>query len=315
MSVSVVIPCYHSAQSIEALVDKLSVLKVVSQVVLVNDNSRDATWDAIERASAKHGFVEGYNLARNVGQHNALLVGIRQCRNDTVITMDDDLQHDPQDIPKMLAKLEAGADLVYGVPEQTQQNFLRRLSSDVSKRMFESLLNMPNAADSSAFRAISANGKQALLAFSGGLVDIDAILSWGVRDVALVKINHQARLYGQSNYSYRKLFAHALKMIIAYSEAPLIISFFVGVMVLLLSVGMITYYIAIALIEGTTVPGFTMLLCTILFFSGTQILMIGILSRYVGSIHSQVNGKPIAIVRSTAGVKKAKPLMSAPLEH
>jgi len=165
MAVSIVIPCYRSERSIELLVDKLATLPLTIEVILVDDESPDGTWEAIGRCCQKHDFVTGYSLARNVGQHNALLVGIRKARYSTIVTMDDDLQYDPADIPKMVSALEEGADLVYGVPMQDRQSWLRRLTSRASKYVFERALNMPNTENSSSFRAFSENGQKALRAF------------------------------------------------------------------------------------------------------------------------------------------------------
>lgn len=301
MPCSIVIPCYNSEKSVGPLVEQLAALDMDCEVILVDDNSKDETWARIRELTAKHDFIAGFSLARNVGQHNALLVGIRACKHDTVITMDDDLQHNPQDIPRMIEVLDSGSDLVYCVPRETRQSIGRRIASHVSKWTFEHILRMPNAASSSAFRAFSKTGVDAIRAFSGGLVDIDAILSWGVRRVDYIVVEHHDRRFGASNYTFSKLFGHAIKMVVAYSELPLLFSLFLGMAVLGLSIMMIFYYVIVALVEGTTVPGFTMLLCTILFFSGVQIVMIGILSRYVGSIHSQVNGRPIAVIKSTVG--------------
>ncbi|MEL7213745.1 MAG: glycosyltransferase family 2 protein [Pseudomonadota bacterium] len=305
MTCSIVIPCYNSEESIGLLVEKIFALGIECEVILVDDNSKDGTWAAIEAAVETHASIKAFSLARNVGQHNALLIGIRAATFDTIVTMDDDLQHDPGDILKMLERLETGADLVYCVPRETRQTIGRRITSHTSKWVFEKILKMPNAANSSAFRAFSKTGVEAVNAFSGHLVDIDAILSWGVRRVDYLTVEHHQRQFGRSNYTYTKLMAHAFKMVIAYSELPLLFSFFLGVAVLVISLILALYHVSIALLEGTTVPGFTMLLCTILFFSGVQIVMIGILSRYVGSVHAQVNGRPIAVVKTVLGRERA----------
>ena len=137
MKVSVVIPVYNSSTVLSALVDRLKPVLAshfdTYELILVNDGSSDESWQVIRTLVTKHSWIRGINLMRNYGQHNALLCGIRAVRHEIIVTMDDDLQHPPEEIPKLLQKLNEGYDVVYGTPKQEQHGFLLDIASQLTK--------------------------------------------------------------------------------------------------------------------------------------------------------------------------------------
>ena len=136
MELSVVVPVYNSEQSLPELVERLQpVLGSAAEhfeLILVNDASGDRSWEVVASLAAGHPWIRGVNLTRNYGQHNALLCGIRKARYETIVTMDDDLQNPPEEIPKLLEELDRGNDVVYGVPESERHGLFRDLASPVS---------------------------------------------------------------------------------------------------------------------------------------------------------------------------------------
>src|SRR5262245_33393616 len=136
-SVSVVIPVYNGSATVPALIDRLrAALQQMGgryEIILVNDGSRDSSWATIESLAQRYPEIGGIDLMRNYGQHNALLCGIRHSQHEVIVTLDDDLQQPPEEIPRLLAKLREGFDVVYGTPEQEQHGFWRNLSSRVTK--------------------------------------------------------------------------------------------------------------------------------------------------------------------------------------
>ena len=148
-SLSIVIPVYRSAASLESLLRRLehALLALTSEfeVILINDGSPDDSWEVIESLSPAFPWLKGINLKRNYGQHNALLCGIRQARHELVLTLDDDLQHPPEEIPKLLEAIEAGADVVYGTPEHEQHGFARDLASRITKVALSSAMGAETA--------------------------------------------------------------------------------------------------------------------------------------------------------------------------
>ena len=155
--VSVVIPVYNDADTLEPLVDRL--LKVFQdnahecEILMVNDGSQDHSWQVIQQLASRHPQVHGLNLMRNFGQHNALLAGSRQAKGEIIVTMDDDLQNPPEEVPKLLDKLAEGHDVVYGIPNQAQHGIVRNIASVVTKMALRVLLGYDHASHTSSFRA------------------------------------------------------------------------------------------------------------------------------------------------------------------
>src|SRR5215472_10897217 len=180
---SVVIPVYRSQSILPSLVRRLEpVLESTAdnfELILVNDCSPDGSWEVICDLAADRSWIRPINLMRNYGQHNALLCGIRAARHDVIITMDDDLQHPPEEIPKLLAKLAEGYDVVYGAPEQEQHGIGRDFASWITKLALQNVMGADIARKVSAFRAFRAEVAKAFAHYSGAFVSIDVLLTWG----------------------------------------------------------------------------------------------------------------------------------------
>ena len=189
-SLSVVIPVYNSQDSLAPLIARLEgVLPDISsayEVVLVNDGSRDKSWATICAEVEKHPFVKGVNLMRNYGQHNAILCGIRQAHNEVIITMDDDLQHLPEEIHKLLKKLDEGYDVVYGSPASLPHSLWRNLFSRFTKRALAYAMGVRTIRDIGPFRAFRADLRDAFANYQNPSVIIDVLLSWGTSKFASV---------------------------------------------------------------------------------------------------------------------------------
>src|SRR4051794_5795865 len=156
LSVSVVVPVYNSEATLRPLVDRLALtlasMKIPYEAILVNDGSRDRSWDVVCDLARDRQWLTGINLMRNYGQHNALLCGIRAARYDVVVTMDDDLQNPPEEIPKLLSQLQQGFDVIYGVPSEEQHGFLRDVASRITKLALQGAMGAATARSVSAFR-------------------------------------------------------------------------------------------------------------------------------------------------------------------
>src|SRR6266851_4242729 len=154
--ISVVVPVYNSSMVLPLMVKELEAVLPKSSVdfelILVNDASPDQSWQIITELARERAWIHGINLMRNVGQHNALLCGIRAARYEIVVTIDDDLQNPPSEIPKLLEKLEQGFDVVYGVPEHEQHGILRDLASRMTKLVLQNAMGAEIPRNISAFR-------------------------------------------------------------------------------------------------------------------------------------------------------------------
>jgi len=300
--VSVVVPVYNSAAILPRLVERLEpVLRACAdayELVLVNDGSRDDSWSTVERLARAHPWVRGVDLMRNYGQHNALLCGVRAARHAIVVTMDDDLQHPPEEIPALLAALERGNDVVYGAPLREQHGVLRDLASRVTKLALAQAMGAPIARRVSAFRALRTPLRDAFASYDGYYVSIDVLLTWGTTRFAAVPVEHAPRQDGVSNYTFRKLFTHAMNMMTGFSTFPLQIASLIGFGFTIFGFVVLAWVIGRYLVHGSVVPGFPFLASVIAIFSGAQLFALGIIGEYLARVHFRTMNRPPYTVRS-----------------
>lgn len=298
---SVVIPVYNSEGSLPLLIPRLAeVLPTLFrqyEVILVNDASRDGSWNVICQLAEQYDWVHGINLMRNYGQHNALLCGIRSASFDLVVTMDDDLQHPPEEIARLLAKLDEGFDVVYGTPQQERHGLLRDLASQITKWTLQGAMGVDVARNISAFRIFRTKARDAFAVYQGPFVSIDVLLTWGTTRFAAITTRHEPRTIGVSNYTLRKLITHALNMMTGFSVLPLQLASLLGFVLALFSVVVLIYAIGRYLIEGTPVQGFPFLASIIGIFSGAQLLALGIIGEYLARMHFRSMDKPSYVIR------------------
>jgi undecaprenyl-phosphate 4-deoxy-4-formamido-L-arabinose transferase len=306
MSVSVVIPCYRSARTLPTLVGRIvSTLRQASirhEILLVVDGSPDETWETAAALARGIEAVRAIHLSRNYGQHNALVAGIREAAHDVVVTLDDDLQHPPEQIPRLLAALEGDRlDLVYGVSVEEEHGFLRSLASRSVKAGMAGALGVRTAQEISAFRAFRTRLREGFEGLSGPHASIDVALSWATANVGSVRVRMDRRAHGRSNYTARLLFRHAMNMLVGYSTAPLraasYLGFLAGLVGLLLGAGVLWRFA----VGDTTVAGFTTIASMVALFSSAQLIAIGVLGEYVGRIHGSGMGRPTYVVRDRVG--------------
>ncbi len=269
------------------------------EIILVDDGSPDHSWEAIQSIQRQIPYVRGFTLMRNYGQHNALLYGIRQARHTTIVTMDDDLQHPPGEIHKLLDKLNEGYDVVYGTPEQQQHGLLRDLASQITKFVLQGSMGVDVARSVSAFRAFRTQVRDAFVNYNTAYVSLDVLLTWGTTRFAAVQVLHAPRRYGTSHYTLRKLIRHALNMITGFSIVPLQIASLVGFSLALFGMVVLIYVVGRALLLGIVVPGFAFLASVISIFSGAQLFALGVIGEYIARIHFRTMDRPAYTLRSS----------------
>jgi glycosyltransferase involved in cell wall biosynthesis len=303
-NLSVVIPVYNSSESLPLLIERLyEVLPVIAnkyELILVNDGSRDQSWEKIVEFSDRHPWVTGINLARNYGQHNALLCGIRQAQYEVLITMDDDLQNPPEEIPALLAKLDEGYDVVYGTPDRERHSVWRNLASQMTKLALQGAMGVKTASKVSAFRAIRCHVREAFGGYHGPSVNIDVLLTWGTSRFTAIPVRHEPRRLGVSNYSFGKLVLHGLNMLTGFTTLPLQLASLMGFTFLLFGMGVLAYVLGRYLIQGDSVPGFPFLASIIAIFSGAQLFALGIIGEYLARMYFQIMDRPPYALRSRA---------------
>jgi len=302
-SLSIVVPVFNSEGSLPELVRQIRQTLTVPkmELILVNDGSRDHSWNVICDLAREHLWVHGINLMRNYGQHNALLCGIRAARYEVIVTMDDDLQNPPSEMPNLLAKIAEGADVVYGTPRTKTHGILRNLASQITKLVLQEAMGAEAAASVSAFRAFRGNLQSAFDSYNGPFVSIDVLLTWATQRFQAIPVESRPRTIGVSNYTVGKLIAHAMDMMTGFSALPLQIASILGFALSLFGCGLEIYLLIRYFINGVSVPGFLFLASIISIFSGTQLFAIGMIGEYLARMHFRMMDKPTYAVRATVG--------------
>ncbi len=301
-SCSIVIPVYKSSEILEELITELNQTLAGAypeseyEIILVNDGSPDRSWPVIEELSGRFPRVRGINMMRNYGQHNALLCGIRSAQYPILVTMDDDLQHPPSEIPKLLERLGEGYDVVYGSPTQEKHGLWRDLASQITKLALRSTMGVDIAQNVSAFRAIRTVVRQAFAGYQGSYVNLDVLLTWGTNRFSAIPVDHSPRRRGESSYTLRKLLVHALNMITGYSILPLQLASMMGFVFAVFGLLVLIYVVGRYIIQGGSVPGFPFLASTIAIFSGVQLFALGIIGEYLARMHFRLMDRPAYVI-------------------
>jgi undecaprenyl-phosphate 4-deoxy-4-formamido-L-arabinose transferase len=298
---SVVVPVYRSEATLQALLARLAAVLpgVVDdfEVLLVNDDSPDRSWDVAQHLSSSYPFVRSLRLMRNFGQHNALLCGIRAARGEVIVTIDDDLQNPPEEIPKLLAGLVQGHDVVYGIRERESHGLARNLASTLTKLVLQNAMGAETARKITAFRAFRTDLRKGFANYSARFVSIDVLLTWSTTRFGTVVVAHEARTSGESNYTFTKLLTHALNMVTGFSVLPLQVASMMGFGFTLLGFSLMIAMVVQYLLRGSPVQGFTFLATSVTLFSGVQLLALGIMGEYLARMHSRIMGQPSYVVR------------------
>lgn len=301
---SVVIPVYNSEQTLAPLYARLrAVLEPAGmpfEVIFVDDGSADRSWEAVLSLARAHAEVRGYRMMRNYGQHNALLCGIREARYPLLVTMDDDLQNPPEEIPRVLARLDDGYDVVYGVPQKERHGLWRDVASQLTKLALQNAMGAETARNISAFRAFRTELRKAFAGYNSPYVSIDVLLTWGTRRFGMVRVRHDTRAAGVSNYTFRKLIAHAMNMMTGFSTLPLQLASVGGFVFTLFGAVILALVVVRYFLSPDVPPGFPFLASVIAIFSGAQMLALGILGEYIARIHLRTMDRPTYTVQRTA---------------
>jgi undecaprenyl-phosphate 4-deoxy-4-formamido-L-arabinose transferase len=301
-SISVVTPVYNGEASVGELCRRLAeVLPKISaqhEIILVNDGSPDRSWEVISELSSRSPTVRGLNLMRNYGQHNALLCGIRAAKFEVIVTMDDDLQHPPEEIPRLLARLEEGFDVVYGAPKAEQNGPMRALASHITRLALRTAIGSEVAKNVSAFRTFRTQLREAFAKYESPFVSIDVLLTWATTSYSAINVPFQPRHSGSSNYTFTKLVRHALNMMTGFSTAPLQLASLIGFSCMLFGVGVFFYVFFRYCLEGS-VAGFPFLASIIAIFSGAQLFALGVIGEYLARMHFRTMNRPVYVVDAT----------------
>lgn len=300
--VSFVIPCYRSAQTIGGVVEEIdTTMKGLSgyeyEIVLVNDASPDDTFEVIRALCAKRKDICGVNLARNFGQHAALMAGFRHTRGDVVICLDDDGQTPADEAGKLLARLEEGYDVVYAKYAHKQHSIFRNFGSKVNELMTRVMLGKPKELYISSYFAMKKFVAQEMIRYENPYPYVIGLVLRTTKKIANVEVTHREREIGTSGYTMGKLLGLWFNGFTAFSIKPLRIATVIGVAA---ACGGFVYgiYTIIKKFLNPAVPvGFSALMASFVFFCGLILLMLGLIGEYIGRMYISMNNSPQYVIR------------------
>lgn len=299
--ISVVVPVYNSAEILPVLIERLGAvltgMELSYEIILVDDNSLDESWEVLKHLRAGNERLRIFRLMRNFGEHNALICGLNQVRGQYIITLDDDLQNPPEEITKMYETLmKHDRDVIYGFSDTRRHSFFRNLTSDISRRFIcRSILGINPKF--SSYRIMTRAVVEQLIRQTDDLLYIDGLIAWTTTNTGHVSVRHDERYAGVSNYTVRALVSYFSTALFTYTMLPLRVIIWFGGATAAVGLSLAGYYFLRWLTGTTSVSGFTALILGITIFSGMQMLMIGILGEYLRHIFQKQSKKPQFIIR------------------
>lgn len=300
-TLSIVVPVYNGAATVGELVEALAGLSVPGghEIVLVVDGSPDDSLDVC-RALAERITVPltVVDHARNFGEHNAVMTGLRHARGDYVVTMDDDLQNPPSEVLRLLEHAQrTGADAVYTYYAEKQHAAWRNLGSRFTNRVADWILDKPRGLYLSSFRLLSAFVVAQVTRYDGPFPYIDGLVMQATTRLERLAVKHLPRAAGRSNYTFRRLVRLWLNMFLNFSVMPLRVSTLTGFVLSILGViGVLT--VLIEALFGKPPEGWASVMAAVLLLSGVQLMILGMIGEYLGRLYLTANRKPQAIVRA-----------------
>ncbi len=298
--ISVIIPIYNEAENLLELYKRLiaSVLKISRsyEIIFIDDGSSDNSLEILRSLKNKDKNVRIIKFTRNFGQQSAVLAGFRHCKGETIVQLDADLQNPPEEISKLIQKLNEGYDMVSGVRKNRQDFFLRRLCSNFLFKLVSKLMGKNIMVDISSFRVMKRGVIEKINQCKDKSKFLSALVSWMGIPSARIEVEHSGRLYGQTKYSTGKLFQSAMDIITGFSRLPLRMVTYLGFFGATIGFILMIFLLIQRYVRGVMYDGLTVLTALFSLFAGVQLLSIGILGEYIGRIYSQVQDRPDYII-------------------
>lgn len=301
-ALSVIIPVYRAAKSLpelhSRLIKTLEPWGVDFEILMVEDCGGDNSWEVIQEIAVQDSRAKGFQLSRNFGQHAATICGLAHSQGEWVVTLDDDLEHAPEEIPALYRKAQQGYAIVYGVYSQRSHKTWRNITSGIARWLFAKAIPKLNY-EYTSFRVIRGDIARALTQFDSPFPFVDGYLSWLTDSYAAVEVPHGSRTHGTSNYTLKKLLTHTINIFVTFSDLPLRIATWIGLITFLIGMGGLAAIVGGKLLGGITVSGYASVMAGILLFGGIQLLVLGIFGEYLGRINFKSSRMPLFLVSRT----------------
>lgn len=304
---SFVIPCYRSENTITTVVEEIKSEMAAKrpgdsyEIVLVNDCSPDGVWGVIEKLAETENNVIGINLAKNFGQHSALMAGYGKCSGEYVVSLDDDGQAPLDSLNDLIAKMEEGYDVVYAYYHEIKQNLFRRFGSWMAGLMGKFMLDPPKDMKGSSFYVARGFVIREMCNYKNAFPYLVGLVLRTTRKIAWVETNHRSHLQGTSGYSFVRLLGLWLNGFTAFSVKPLRLSTFLGFFFAFLGFAFTILVVVRRLLGLTTVDGWSTIIALILIIGGLILMMLGLIGEYIGRIYICINDSPQYVIKEIAG--------------
>ena len=305
--ISIVIPVFNSNKNLDNLLNNLILVLKENyesfEIVLIDDESKDDSWEIIKKFSAKYNFIKSIKLRKNVGQHNAIFAGLSFAKGKYVITLDDDGQNSPNDIIILVNKIKKGFDVVYANFNKKRHNIFRKLGSSFNNIIASFLFNKPFKLTQTSFRCFSKDVKDEILKCKSSNIYLDGIIYSITKNITNVYVDHQNRIFGNSNYTFLKLLSLWSQMATGFSILPLRLSSLLGFFFSILSFCITIWLVFFRDVESSIPMGWTSLMVVIIFFGGIQLLALGLIGEYLGRAYLSINNHSVYSIKEKINLK------------
>lgn len=293
IEISIIIPVYNSGKNLENLINELILILQKDyqyfEIILVDDDSKDESWEVINNFCLQNIFIKGVLLRKNVGQHNAIFAGMKYAHGNFIVTMDDDGQNSPDDIKLLVDSVKSGYDVSYANYKIKRHNIFRRFGSLVNNIVACFLFDKPLNLFMTSFRCFSNDIKKELLKNKSSSLYLDGLIFSVTKNISNVFVEHRKREFGSSNYTFYKLFSLWSQMATGFSILPLRISSLLGFFFSISSFFVTIWFIFFRSVSSNIPVGWTSLIVVIIFFGGVQLLALGLIGEYIGRTYLTVN--------------------------
>ncbi len=304
--ISFVIPCYRSALTIEKVVKEIEdtmpyLPEYDYEIVLVNDSSPDDTFEVISKMALENEKVLAINLARNFGQHAALMAGFRHTTGDIVVALDDDGQTPADEVGKLIEKIEEGYDVCYAKYEHKKHSFYRNFGSKVNERMTRVMLGKSKELYISSYFAVKRFILNDMLRYENCYPYVIGLVLRTTKNICNVNVNHREREIGTSGYTLKKLLALWMNGFTAFSVVPLRIATYFGLFCA--AAGFVYTIVTIIrkIIDNQAPMGYPTLICAVMIIGGVLMMMLGLIGEYIGRMYITMNNAPQYVIKDIVG--------------
>lgn len=307
---SIVIPIYNEEENIPELYRRLTVVmealcgqikaeKDAYEILMVDDGSRDGSWDLIKELHEKDGRVKGISFARNFGHHVAITAGLDRAKGRAVVLMDGDLQDPPEEMPRLFEKFREGYDLVYGIRQQRNDPLLKKTASFMFWWILRRFSGVDMPRGQTMLRIMSRRLVDALNDMREQARFIHGMMAWTGFKTATLEVRHSPRMKGRSKYNVPRMFRLAFHAVTSFSTVPLKLATYAGLSSSFLSFLAGLYFVYKKIFYGIPVTGYASIIVAVFFVGGIQMLVLGIIGEYIGRTYQEVQKRPLYILKET----------------